>query len=406
MAKLPEQERITAGARTEAAFAQANGRGDAAKASGRSGAFVSGVAGSGAPAVGRIVISVDAMGGDRGPAAVLDGIARTHQRHPDLHFLLHGRSEEITTLVAARNLQACVSIRHADDVVTMHDKPSAVMRHGKSTSMWAAVESVRTKEAQVAVSCGNTGALMAISMLRLRKLPGVDRPAIASFWPSKNPAGYNVMLDMGADVRADAVDLLTYALMGSSYARNALGLERPRVGLLNVGTEEHKGNAELRSAHEMISAAQGTGDFTFIGFVEGNDLPSDRVDVIVTDGFTGNVALKTGEGTAKFAGELMREAFSSGILAKLGALLAMRALRQLKEKIDPRRANGGVFLGLNGTVVKSHGGADATGVAAALDLAARLASQGFADRLAARVALASAAGQDAASHEAGTETLK
>lgn len=394
MARLPEQERTTAGAQRDAT--SPHGRNAAASAPEL----------SGANSIGALVLSVDAMGGDRGPAAVLDGIAVAHRRYPALKFIVHGRENELAPLIAARKLGECVTLRHADGVVTMHDKPAAVMRNGKNTSMWSTIEAVRTKEAQVAVSCGNTGALMAVSMLRLRKLPGVDRPAIASFWPSKNPVGYNVMLDMGADVRADAVDLLTYALMGSSYARNALGLERPRVGLLNVGTEEHKGNAELKAAHEMMTAAQASGDFTFVGFVEGNDLPGTRVDVIVTDGFTGNVALKTGEGTAKFAGELMREAFTSSLLARIGAFLAMRALKKLKAKIDPRRANGGVFLGLNGTVVKSHGGADATGVAAALDLAARLAGIGFAERLAARVALASPTGQDAASVEAGVESQK
>lgn len=355
---------------------------------------------------GAVVISLDAMGGDRGPAAVLDGVALVHRTRPELKFLLHGRESELAPLVAARGLGGCVSLRHAEDVVTMHDKPSQVMRRGKNTSMWSCIEAVRTHEAQVAVSCGNTGALMAISMLRLRKVPGVDRPAIASFWPSRNPAGFNVMLDMGADVKADAFDLLTYALMGASYARNALGLSRPRVGLLNVGTEEHKGNAELKAAHDLIAAAQEQGDLEFVGFVEGNDLPSSRVDVIVTDGFTGNVALKTGEGTARLAGELMREAFTSGIMAKIGAIFAMRALKRLKEKIDPRRANGGVFLGLNGTVIKSHGGADATGVAAAIELAARLAGLGFAERLAARVALASQAGHDAPAEEAGIEADK
>lgn len=355
---------------------------------------------------GAIVISIDAMGGDRGPEAIVDGLALAAKASPSLRFILHGPEGTLAPLLAARGLTERCDIHHAEGVVTMHDKPSAVMRNGKGTSMWSAIESVRAKEAEVAVSCGNTGALMAISMIRLRKLPGVNRPAIASFWPSRNPTGWNVMLDMGADVKAEAADLLTYGLMGTSYARNALGLTRPRVGLLNVGTEEHKGNAELKTAHEMIGAAQENGDFEFVGFVEGNDLPSNRVDVIVTDGFTGNVALKTGEGTAKLAGELMREAFTSGIMAKIGALFAMRALKRLKEKIDPRRANGGVFLGLNGTVIKSHGGADATGVAAAIELAARLAGLGFAERLAARVALASQSGHDAPAEEAGVEAEK
>jgi len=383
-------------AQAQADVTSPKGHTTVAQASDKSGAFVSQA----------LVLSIDAMGGDRGPAAVIDGIALARKKYPALTFLVHGRAAELEPLVKARKLGKIIRICDAPGVVTMHDKPSAVMRNGKDTSMWSCIEAVRNKEAQVAVSCGNTGALMAVSMLRLRKVPGVDRPAIASFWPSKNPCGFNVMLDMGADVRADARDLLTYGLMGSSYARNALGLARPRVGLLNVGTEEHKGNAELKSAADMLTAAQAAGEFTFVGFVEGNDLPGTRVDVIVTDGFTGNVALKTGEGTAKFAGELMREAFTSSWLAKIGAVLASGALKRLKAKIDPRRVNGGVFLGLNGTVIKSHGGADATGVAAAIDLAARLAGLGFAERLAARVALASAAGQDAASVGAGNESEK
>ncbi|HEY0213626.1 MAG TPA: phosphate acyltransferase PlsX [Paenirhodobacter sp.] len=355
---------------------------------------------------GAVVVSVDAMGGDRGPSAVVEGVSIALKRNPDLRFILNGREDEITPLIAQYGIGAACTLVHAQAVVTMHDKPAQVMRRGSDTSMWATVEAVRDHRADVAVSCGNTGALMAISMLRLRKLPGVTRPAIASFWPSFNATGWNVMLDMGADVKADAPDLLTYALMGSSYARNALGLQRPRVGLLNVGTEEHKGNAELRAAHELITAAQERGGYEFVGFVEGSDLPSERVDVIVTDGFTGNVALKTGEGTAKMASRLLKEALTSSWTAKLGAMLAMAALKRLSARIDPRRANGGVFLGLNGTVIKSHGSADATGVAAAIELAARLAKSGFAERLAARVASAIAAGQDAPSEQASNESAK
>jgi len=270
--------------------------------------------------------------------------------------------------------------------VTMEDKPSQILRKGDGTSMWSAIESVRKGEAGAAVSCGNTGALMALSMLRLRKLPGVNRPAIACLWPSKNPQGFNIMLDVGADIRADAPDLLQYAMMGASYARNGLDVERPRVGLLNVGTEEHKGRAELKQAHDLIADAAGTGGFDYVGFVEGGDLPSSRVDVIVTDGFTGNIALKTGEGTAKLVGEFLRAAFANSIMSKFAAVLAMTSLKRLQKRIDPRRVNGGIFLGLNGTVVKSHGSADATGVSAAIKLAFTLAKSGFQDRLAARVA--------------------
>ncbi len=342
------------------------------------------------------MLSVDAMGGDLGPAAVVAGIARSARKNTELHFLLHGPETELSRLVARkRGLSDRVTICNAEDVVQMGDKPSQVMRHGKGTSMWSALESVRKGEATVAVSCGNTGALMALSMIRLRKLPGVNRPAIAILWPSRNPQGFNVMLDVGADIRADAEDLLQYARMGGSYARNGLGLEHPRIGLLNVGTEEHKGRAELRDAHELISREAQAGAFEFVGFVEGGDIPGTSCDVIVTDGFTGNVALKTGEGTASLIGDLLREAFAYSPLSRFASLLAITSLRRLKKRIDPRRVNGGVFLGLNGTVVKSHGSADATGISAAVKLAYELAHAGFGERLAARLATPASTQTDA-----------
>ena len=347
-----------------------------------------------APLVGDIVLSIDAMGGDRGPAAVVAGIAESSARNAGLRFIVHGDEAQILPLIEARGISSVCEVRHAAGVVSMGDKPSVVLRTGKDTSMWSTIEAVRNKEAAVAVSCGNTGALMAVSMIRLRKLPGVNRPAIACLWPSLNPQGFNVMLDVGADIKAEPRDLLQYALMGMSYARNGLGLERPRVGLLNVGTEEHKGRAELKIANDLIAAAADDANFEYVGFVEGGDLPSARVDVIVTDGFTGNIALKTGEGTAKLAFDLLKQNLMGSLISKLGALLARGALKRLAARIDPRRVNGGVFLGLNGTVVKSHGGSDSTGVAAAISLAAALARSGFQDRLAARVATSAASGQD------------
>ncbi|KAJ56638.1 phosphate acyltransferase [Actibacterium mucosum KCTC 23349] len=344
----------------------------------------------------RTVLSVDAMGGDKGPAPVVAGISRSAAKNPDIRFILHGPRAELERLVARRKpLAGRVEIRDAEGVVTMDAKPSHVMRHGKGTSMWSAVESVRNGEATVAVSCGNTGALMALSMVRLRKLPGVNRPAIACLWPSRSETGFNVMLDVGADIRADADDLLQYALMGASYARNGLDLKTPRIGLLNVGTEEHKGRAELKAAHDLIANAAARNQFDFVGFVEGGDIPSDKVDVIVTDGFTGNVALKTAEGTAKLISDLLRKAFKFSPLSRIAALLAYTSMRRFSKRIDPRRVNGGVFLGLNGTVVKSHGSADATGVSAAVKLAFQLAQSGFSERLAARVASAAMSGQDA-----------
>ena len=344
---------------------------------------------------GRTIISVDAMGGDQGPATVVAGIYASARKNPDIGFILHGPRDELERLVAKRKgLAARCEIRHAPETVTMQDKPSHVVRHGRDTSMWSALESVRNGEATVCVSCGNTGALMLMSVMRLRKLPGIFRPAIAVMWPSQNPQKHNIMLDGGADIRADAKDLMQYALMGASYARNGFGLARPRIGLLNVGTEEHKGRAELKEAYDLIAANAKVANFEFVGFVEGRDLPGTRCDVIVTDGFTGNVALKTGEGIAKLISDLLREAFQYSPLSRLASLLALTSLRRLKKRVDPRRANGGVFLGLNGTVVKSHGAADATGVSSAIKLAFELAQSGFSAKLAARVASAALLDQD------------
>lgn len=342
-----------------------------------------------------IVISVDAMGGDQGPAAVVAGLVDSAKSLPKIRFLLHGDEAQLKPLLARYpEMSDRVTIRHADRVVSMEDKPSQIMRHGQGTSMWSAIDSLRNGEAGAAVSCGNTGALMAVSMLRLRRMPGVNRPAIASLFPTPDPKRMNVMLDMGADVKAEPRDLLTHALMGASYARNGFGLARPRVGLLNVGTEEHKGRPELHEAHVLLNQHAETGAFDYIGFVEGTDILSNRVDVIVTDGFTGNVALKAIEGTARLVGDLLKQSLTSTIMAKLGALFAIGALRRLRQRIDPRRVNGGVFLGLNGTVIKSHGSADATGISAAIRLAAQLAGARFHERLAARVASAGDAGQD------------
>ncbi|MEM6941069.1 MAG: phosphate acyltransferase PlsX [Pseudomonadota bacterium] len=336
---------------------------------------------------GLTLISVDAMGGDAGPAAVVAGCALSAKINRNIAFVLHGDEATLQPLVARRKeLSGRCETRHTAEVVNMNDKPSQVVRQGMQTSMWSAIELVRSGEANVAVSCGNTGALMALSTIRLRKLPGVIRPAIAVLYPSGNPQGFNVLLDVGADIRADAEDLMRFALMGVSYARNGMDIDRPRVGLLNVGTEEHKGRAELHDAFNLISARADEAGFVFSGFVEGDDIPSKKVDVIVTDGFTGNVAIKTGEGTASLIGQRMREAFAYSPLSRIASALAYTSLGRLQRKIDPRRVNGGVFLGLNGTVVKSHGAADATGISAAIKLAAQLSQNQFNDKLAKRIA--------------------
>lgn len=342
----------------------------------------------------RIVVSVDMMGGDSGLSAVVGGLVKSARKNPRIGFLLHGDQDKIKPLVAKRKeLTEICEIRHTDKTISMDEKPSRAVRQGKGTSMWNAVEAVKKGDANVAVSCGNTGALMAMSMLLLRKAPGVHRPAIAILWPSHNPSGFNIMLDVGADIRAEAQDLVTYAIMGAAYARHGMNLDRPRVGLLNVGTEEHKGREALHDAAERLEAREGK-EFQYVGFVEGGDMPSDKVDVIVTDGFTGNIAIKTAEGTASLITGLMRQAFKHSIWSRIGALFALTSLKRLAKRVDPRRVNGGVFLGLNGTVIKSHGAADATGVSAAIKLAFQLADGGFEERLAARVASAALSSND------------
>jgi len=356
----------------------------------------------GADSIVRTVISVDAMGGDRGPAAVVAGCAHFARKTDGVGFILHGAGEELERLVSRwKPLSGVCKVRHCDRTVTMDAKPSHVMRHGEGTSMWSAIDSVRNGEAEVCVSCGNTGALMAVSMMCLRKLDNINRPAIACLWPCRDKEGFNIMLDVGADIRADECDLLQFALMGASYARNGLGLVRPRIGLLNVGTESHKGRPELKRANDLIAAAAAAGGFRYIGFIEGGDIPSAHVDVIVTDGFTGNIALKTAEGTADQIREFLKLAFAATPLSRIAALIAYTSLNRLTKRIDPRRVNGGVFLGLNGIVVKSHGGTDAKGITAAVKLAFDLARSGFSQRLAARVASATVKRQDAMGDQTG-----
>ncbi|QDL93372.1 phosphate acyltransferase PlsX [Paroceanicella profunda] len=337
----------------------------------------------------QIVLSIDAMGGDRGPAVVISGMAKSAAKNPDIRFLLHGDPQQLEPLLRRRPaLDRITEIRPCSGVIAMGEKPSHAVRHGKGSSMWNCVDAVARGEAAVAVSCGNTGALMALSMLRMRRAPGIDRPAIAVLWPSRNRSGYNIVLDVGADVRADAASLSQYAIMGAEYARVGLHLETPRVGLLNVGTEDHKGGAGRHEANATLARiAEGpSAAFTYHGFVEGGDITGDKVDVIVTDGFTGNIALKTAEGTASLIGSFLSEGFRATLLSRIAAIFAFRALQRLKKRIDPRRVNGGVFLGLNGAVVKSHGSADSTGFSAAIKLAFRMAQDGFAEKVAARVA--------------------
>lgn len=312
-----------------------------------------------------IIIALDAMGGDSAPTMVVEGMRVAHIRYPDARFILFGDQALLNPLLGPAASAYC-EVRHTDKVVSSDDKPSQALRKGVRTSMRLAIDAVRTGEASGVVSAGNTGALMAMSKFSLRTLPGIYRPAIASNIPTLR--GESVMLDLGANIQCDEQTLVQFAVMGADFARTVLGRARPLVGLLNVGEEELKGNDTVRAAHEILRQMNGA-SFDYHGFVEGNDITQGTVDVIVTDGFTGNVALKTAEGTARLIGEFMRSAFRSSWMSRLGYLLARRGMTALRQRMDMSNYNGGVFLGLNGIAVKSHGGADANGFASAIGIA-------------------------------------
>jgi glycerol-3-phosphate acyltransferase PlsX len=319
--------------------------------------------------VGKVVLALDGMGGDHAPDVVVNGADIARERYPGSSFLLFGDPARLKPLVDRRKgLAQVLEIVPAADVVTADDKPSFALRRRRQSSMWLAVEAAAQGRADTVVSAGNTGALLAISMVAMRMLPGAHRPALASFMPTSR--GETVMLDLGANLECDADNLVQFAVMGSVFAQVLLGLSEPKVGLLNVGSEELKGHEELLQAAEWLRR-EGS-PVSFHGFVEGNDIGSGTVDVVVTDGFTGNVTLKAIEGTAKLLmgrTGLVREAFRTSTFAKIGYLFAAGAWVKLSKRVDPRRYNGGVFLGLDGICVKSHGGADALGFAYAIGVA-------------------------------------
>lgn len=324
-----------------------------------------------------LILSIDAMGGDDAPDIVIAGIEyflKHSGKGRRARFLLHGDQAVLEKLlVRYPQTRERAEICHTDFAIDMDTKPSHALRRGKGSSMWNTIASVKEGKALLAVSAGNTGALMAMSKLQLRMKAGVQRPAIAASWPRAN--GMCIVLDMGANIDCDAAQLTEFAVLGEAYYRAIYKKEKPSIGLLNVGTEELKGNAMIKAAHERLSESQL--DLNYVGYVEGNDISVGDTDVIVTDGFTGNVALKTAEGTAKLIGQFFTEALQGSLWSKFTTLLNIMALRQLRKRIDPRRANGGVFLGLNGIVVKSHGGTDAIGFANALNIAIGLAESDF-----------------------------
>jgi len=317
----------------------------------------------------QLPIALDAMGGDNAPACVLRGAEMALIRHPGIRFQLYGNRYILEPLLAnLSQLKNASTIIHTEGVIAGDDKPSIAVRRGRNSSMWLAIESVKKAEACAIVSAGNTGALMAMSKLILRTLPGISRPAIAALFPTLR--GECVMLDLGANVESDEHDLYKFAIMGDAFARAVLGLSRPRIGLLNVGSEDLKGREEVKAAAALLKASDL--DLNFHGFVEGNNIAEGTVDVVVTDGFTGNIALKTAEGAARLIRTYLKDAFASSPVAQAGGLLAMGALKAVKDKLDDRKRNGAMFLGLNGIAVKSHGGADAFSFCNAISVAVEL----------------------------------
>jgi glycerol-3-phosphate acyltransferase PlsX len=314
------------------------------------------------------------MGGDIGPEVMVAGAALAYRRRTDLSFLLFGDEARVQPELAKHaDLASVTQIVHCAEIITAEDKPTQAIRRAKTTSMGRAIAAVKSGEANAAVSAGNTGALMAMSKLALRTMPGIDRPALAALLPT---LGENdlVMLDLGANTESDARNLVQFAVMGAAYARVVLDLERPRVQLLNIGTEELKGTDELKDAAAVLRDADYLG-MRFDGFIEGDKLSRGEVDVVVTDGFSGNIALKSLEGTARFVTDLLRRAFTSSLRSKIGFLISRPATELLRHHLDPNNHNGAVFLGLNGLVVKSHGSANDKGVANAIRVAARMVRQ-------------------------------
>jgi glycerol-3-phosphate acyltransferase PlsX len=315
----------------------------------------------------KVAIALDAMGGDHGPSVVVAGAELSLARHPDAEMVFFGDRATLEPMLATRpKLRESARIVHTDVAVKMDEKPSQALRHGRwRSSMWLAIDAVKKGSAGVAVSAGNTGALMAMAKFHLRTMAGIGRPAIAALWPTLR--GESIVLDVGATIGADAQHLVELAIMGSAMARVVFDLERPTVGLLNIGVEEVKGLEEVRDAHRILRELA-CDHMDYRGFVEGDDIGKGAVDVVVTEAFAGNIALKTAEGTAKQIAAYLRSAMSRTLAARIGYLFARQAFKTLKDKMDPRKVNGGVFLGLNGVVIKSHGGTDAEGFAAAVDL--------------------------------------
>ena len=321
-----------------------------------------------------ITVSIDGMGGDNAPDMIVGGIELASSHADDVRYLLFGDEAQLQPLLDQHpKAKAVCEIRHTTDVVTMDDKPTAALRSGKNSSMRLAIDAIKSGEASAVVSAGNTGALMAMATVVLRMLPGISRPAIVTSFPTQR--GDSVMLDLGANIECDAENLVQFAVMGEVFARNELDIEQPSIGILNVGVEGLKGNDSVKKAAAILQASDLP--IKFHGFIEGDDIGKGTVDVIVTDGFTGNIALKTAEGTAKMITFFLKKFLVGSLISKIGALISRPALERFRAHFDPRRYNGSMLVGLNGVCVKSHGGTDALGFAHAIEAGVKLVRRDF-----------------------------
>ena len=327
------------------------------------------------------VISVDVMGGDHGSDVILSGIEKVLVQRSDARFLLFGDEQIVRPALTRRpRVESASTLTHCDMSIAMDAKPSVALRQGrKVSSMWQAIAAVKSGAAQACISAGNTGALMAMSKVVLRTLPGIERPAIVAVWPTIR--GRSVVLDVGATIGGPASQYAQFAVMGAAYGRAIFNIPNPTIGLLNIGVEDVKGTDSVREAADLLARSE----LNFTGFIEGDGIGRGDADVIVTDGFTGNIALKTAEGTARQIAEYLRQAMGGSVFSRLGYIFARSAFKNLRQRMDPAAANGGMFLGLNGIVVKSHGGADASGFAAAVALAVDVADADISQTIAADI---------------------
>ena len=325
-----------------------------------------------------IKIAVDAMGGDNAPKKIINGIIHNHRHYKNNFFIIFGKEKEIIPHINNKIDKKFYKIVNTENYVKSTDSPLEAAKKGKDTSMWLAIESVKNKEADIVISAGNTGALLVIAKLNLRMIENIDKPALSALWPNKK--GMSVVLDLGANIECSAKNLLDFSIMGASLYKSLYPSDIPRVALLNIGSEELKGNEIIKETFQLLNNKKST-DFNFSGYIEGNELMSGEVNVIVSDGFTGNVALKTAEGTANFITDELKKALGGTLIGKISSFLNITNLRKFKKRLDPRLYNGAIFIGLNSPVVKSHGGTDYIGFSNSLSVCSKIVSGNLIDKI-------------------------